>query len=302
MQPAALAPFGLNALTGWLAVILGCACLAITFAALARKLPQADGPFGYVRATLGEPIAFPAMWCYWISCWVTNAVLSIGVVGYFVTVFPAAKVIPPAALDRRVHVDLRRGQPARRQERRTRAGDHVAAEAGSAGPRHDRGRGVDPLEPAALHLEPADDATGRAAALDGGCEHRALCHARIRIRDRRRKPRHGSRSARFPRATLFGTLFVGIIYVADRRDRHAGRATGDARYLRRALRHDHRQPDRRRQRPLALAVRRHQRTRLPERLDAARQRADAHARDRTGCCRRCSATATASARPGRHCS
>jgi basic amino acid/polyamine antiporter, APA family len=98
MQPAALAPFGLNALTGWAAVIFGCVCLALTFAALARKLPQADGPFGYVRATLGEVVAFPALWCYWISVWVTNAVLAIGVVGYFVNVFPAAAGIPPAML------------------------------------------------------------------------------------------------------------------------------------------------------------------------------------------------------------
>jgi basic amino acid/polyamine antiporter, APA family len=98
MQPAALAPFGLNALTGWAAVIVGCICLAVTFSALARKLPQADGPFGYVRSTLSEAVAFPALWSYWISCWVTNAVLSIGVVGYFITVFPAAAVVPPAAL------------------------------------------------------------------------------------------------------------------------------------------------------------------------------------------------------------
>ena len=98
MQPAALAPFGLNALTGWAAVILGCVCLALTFAALARKLPQADGPFGYVRSTLGEAVAFPALWSYWISCWVTMPVLSIGVVGYFITVFPAAAKIPPAVL------------------------------------------------------------------------------------------------------------------------------------------------------------------------------------------------------------
>ncbi len=98
MQPAALAPFGLNALTGWAAVIFGCVCLALTFSALARKLPQADGPFGYVRSTLGEVIAFPALWCYWISVWVTNAVLSIGVVGYFINVVPAAASVPPAVL------------------------------------------------------------------------------------------------------------------------------------------------------------------------------------------------------------
>jgi APA family basic amino acid/polyamine antiporter len=98
MQPAALAPFGLNALSGWAAVILGCVCLALTFAALARKLPQADGPFGYVRSTLGETVAFPALWSYWISCWVTLPVLAIGSVGYFLSVFPAARAVPPAAL------------------------------------------------------------------------------------------------------------------------------------------------------------------------------------------------------------
>ncbi len=96
--PAALAPFGINALTGWAAVIAGCACMAIVFAALARRLPQADGPFGYIRSTLGEPIAFPALWCYWISVWVTNAALAVAVVGYFVSVFPALRAIPSAAL------------------------------------------------------------------------------------------------------------------------------------------------------------------------------------------------------------
>ena len=98
MQPAALAPYGLNALTGWAAVIFGCVCLALTFSALARKLPQTDGPFGYVRATLGEAVAFPALWSYWISVWVTNAVLAIGVIGYLINFFPAAGSIPPAVL------------------------------------------------------------------------------------------------------------------------------------------------------------------------------------------------------------
>jgi APA family basic amino acid/polyamine antiporter len=98
MQPATLAPFGLNALTGWIAVIAGCICLANSFAALARKLPQADGPFGYVRATLGESLAFPALWSYWISCWVTLPVLAIGSTGYFLNVFPSARELPPAVI------------------------------------------------------------------------------------------------------------------------------------------------------------------------------------------------------------
>ena len=98
MQPAALAPFGLNALTGWLAVIIGCASLAIVFAALARRMPQADGPFDYVRRSLGEPVAFAAMWSYWISTVVTLPTLAVAVVGYFVSVFPAARAVPPVLL------------------------------------------------------------------------------------------------------------------------------------------------------------------------------------------------------------
>ena len=98
MQPAALAPFGLNALTAWLAVIVGCTSLAIVFAALARRFPQADGPFDYMRTTLGEPVAFAAMWSYWISTAVTLPTLAVGVVGYFVSVFPGSSAVPPAVL------------------------------------------------------------------------------------------------------------------------------------------------------------------------------------------------------------
>lgn len=95
MQPAALAPFGLNALTGWIAVILGCTSLAIVFAALARRFPQADGPFDYLRTTMGEPVAFAAMWSYWISTMVTLPTLAVAVVGYFISVFPSAQAVPP---------------------------------------------------------------------------------------------------------------------------------------------------------------------------------------------------------------
>ncbi|MGQ0430025.1 MAG: APC family permease [Gammaproteobacteria bacterium] len=98
MQPAALAPFGLNALTGWLAVIAGCSSLALVFAALARRMPQADGPFDYVRSTLGEPVAFAAIWSYWISTVVTLPTLAVAVVGYFISAFPASQVFPPAVL------------------------------------------------------------------------------------------------------------------------------------------------------------------------------------------------------------
>lgn len=89
--PASLAPFGLNALTGWLVTIVGCAFLAITFAFLARVFPEDDGPYGYTKRAFGDGVAFTVMWCYWISTWVTNATIAVGVVGYLTVLIPSIK-------------------------------------------------------------------------------------------------------------------------------------------------------------------------------------------------------------------
>ncbi|MBF6024084.1 APC family permease [Lysobacter niastensis] len=96
MLPASLAPYGHNAMFGWVITVLGCVAMARVFARLARDMPAADGPYGYIRGTLGEIPAFVAMWSYWVSLWITNAAISIGVVGYLDTVFPALQGIPPA--------------------------------------------------------------------------------------------------------------------------------------------------------------------------------------------------------------
>ncbi len=87
--PASLAPFGFNALIGWGIVLAGCLVLAKVFAHLARALPNAEGPYGYIRGTLGELPAYMALWAYWVSLWLTNAALATGVVGYILVVFPA---------------------------------------------------------------------------------------------------------------------------------------------------------------------------------------------------------------------
>jgi APA family basic amino acid/polyamine antiporter len=95
LQPASLAPFGYNALIAWAITIFGTVLLALIFASLARRMSQADSPYEYIRATQGDGIAFLAMWCYWVSVWVTNAALAVGVVGYLVAVVPALGSIPP---------------------------------------------------------------------------------------------------------------------------------------------------------------------------------------------------------------
>jgi APA family basic amino acid/polyamine antiporter len=70
--------------------------LARVFARLPRELPRADGPYGYIRTTLGDIPAFLSIWCYWVSLWITNAAIATGVVGYLGAVFPGVAAIPPA--------------------------------------------------------------------------------------------------------------------------------------------------------------------------------------------------------------
>ena len=98
MQPASLAPYGFNAFIAWVVTVAGCGALALVFAMLARRMPHADGPLGYMRETLGEGAAFAALWCYWVSMWVTNAALAVAVTGYACVVFPPLAAMPAAAV------------------------------------------------------------------------------------------------------------------------------------------------------------------------------------------------------------
>src|ERR687890_2459617 len=88
LLPATLAPYGANAIAGWVATIAGCLCLAQVFAALSRALPEAEGPYDYIRPALGAPAAFFVMWSYWISTWVTNAAVAVGAVSYLSSLAP----------------------------------------------------------------------------------------------------------------------------------------------------------------------------------------------------------------------
>jgi APA family basic amino acid/polyamine antiporter len=96
LLPASLAPLGYNALIGWTITVLGCLALARVFARLAREMPNADGPYGYIRATIGDLPAFVSIWSYWVSAWITNAALATGVVGYVTAVFPETAKLQPA--------------------------------------------------------------------------------------------------------------------------------------------------------------------------------------------------------------
>jgi len=94
LLPATLAPYGLNALWGWLITLIGCICLAMVFSVLPRLLPQEDGPYGYTQRAFGGGITFYVLWCYWFSAWVTNSTIATGVVGYLTILVPALKAVP----------------------------------------------------------------------------------------------------------------------------------------------------------------------------------------------------------------
>ena len=93
-MPAALAPYGLNALIGWLVNVVGCALLALCFAALSRAFPHDDGPQAYTARAFGKGAAFIVMWSYWVSVWVGNAAIAIGTAGYATVFFPGVMQVP----------------------------------------------------------------------------------------------------------------------------------------------------------------------------------------------------------------
>ena len=80
LLPAALAPYGWNAILGWAITIAGALCLAFVFASLARQFPRAGGPYAYTREAFGRAPAFAVAWSYWISVWTATATIAVAAV------------------------------------------------------------------------------------------------------------------------------------------------------------------------------------------------------------------------------
>ncbi|HEX8585886.1 MAG TPA: amino acid permease [Allosphingosinicella sp.] len=89
LLPAALAPFGWNAIFGWMVTIAGALCLAFVFASFARRFPKAGGPYAYTREAFGTAPGFAVAWSYWISVWTANATIAIAAVSYMSHFFPS---------------------------------------------------------------------------------------------------------------------------------------------------------------------------------------------------------------------
>jgi APA family basic amino acid/polyamine antiporter len=88
LLPASLAPFGWNAVFGWIMTIAGAFALAFVYARLAHALPQEGGPYAYAQAAFGPMVGFAVAWSYWLSVVVGNAAIATGSVSYLSVLFP----------------------------------------------------------------------------------------------------------------------------------------------------------------------------------------------------------------------
>lgn len=98
LLPAQLAPFGWNAVIGWAITIGGALCLAFVFARLARAMPLSSGPYGFVEEAFGRLPAFAVAWSYWISTWVGNVAIATAAVAYLSLFAPSLTSTPVATM------------------------------------------------------------------------------------------------------------------------------------------------------------------------------------------------------------
>lgn len=91
LLPAALAPYGLNSVFGWIITCGGAIALAVVFARLAKLFPKAGGPYVYARVAFGDGVGFLMAWGYWMGMWVGNAAIAIATVAYLAELVPWIK-------------------------------------------------------------------------------------------------------------------------------------------------------------------------------------------------------------------
>lgn len=88
LLPTTLAPYGLNMVVAFVVTVGGTMCLAFALACLAARIP--GGPFVYVERAFGESAAFLTMWSYIVSQWTGVAAVAVAIGGAIGHVVPEA--------------------------------------------------------------------------------------------------------------------------------------------------------------------------------------------------------------------
>ncbi|MFM1983559.1 MAG: hypothetical protein RJB22_2278 [Pseudomonadota bacterium] len=94
LLPASLAPFGWNAVAGWAVTIAGALCLAHVLARLTAAAGGPIGPAELVERSFGPVAGFLIGFSFWVSVWAATATISIGAVSYAASFLPVLGAHP----------------------------------------------------------------------------------------------------------------------------------------------------------------------------------------------------------------
>jgi basic amino acid/polyamine antiporter, APA family len=97
LLPQSLAPFGWNAIAGWVVTIAGALCLAHVLAKLSASHDRAMGPAELVENSFGPLAGFLIGFSFWVSVWTGCATIAVGAVSYMASFWPALGQHPSLA-------------------------------------------------------------------------------------------------------------------------------------------------------------------------------------------------------------
>lgn len=89
LLPAALAPFGWDAVAGWGFTIAGSLILAYVIARLTVFMPDASGTAQFITRAYGPLAGFAIGWIYWISVIFTNVTIAVAATANLSSILPA---------------------------------------------------------------------------------------------------------------------------------------------------------------------------------------------------------------------
>ncbi|AMK24463.1 MULTISPECIES: amino acid permease [unclassified Sphingobium] len=89
LLPASLAPFGWDAVAGWVFTIAGSLILAYVIARLTVLMPDAGGTAQFITRAYGPLAGFAIGWIYWISVIFTNVTIAVAATANLSSILPA---------------------------------------------------------------------------------------------------------------------------------------------------------------------------------------------------------------------
>jgi basic amino acid/polyamine antiporter, APA family len=97
LLPQSLAPFGWNAIAGWVITIAGALCLAHVLAKLTAAHEGAIGPSELVERSFGPVAGFLIGFSFWVSVWTGCVTIAVGAISYMSSFLPVLGEYPALA-------------------------------------------------------------------------------------------------------------------------------------------------------------------------------------------------------------